>query len=110
MTSESDGEALSATRGLCRLLKRDGLDPAAVVAAGLLRNAAPLSAPAAHPRPFSFNVEGEWKRRARMARGCPHLNEWELGFLRDVTEHRTLTQRQKDTLKAILAKAERGRS
>ena len=106
LASDHDGEVVAAARALVGLLKKGDLDPAGVVSAGLSAVSAPpmLAKPrdrgGVHPRPI--------RERAMMARYAPNLNAWERGFLNDVCNRSGLSQRQESTLKAIIAKAERG--
>ena len=104
LASNHDGEVIAAARAFCSIMKKGNLDPAAVVSAGLTAVALPPpTAPRGAqcgPRPMSARV--------RMARYSPNLNDWERAFLNDMIDRRNLSQRQESTLKAILAKAERG--
>lgn len=102
LSSDRDGEVIAAARGLNRLLRGEGLDPASVIAAGL---AAANTRPApTSPPPFA--AEPLWKRRARMAQACPYLTDWESNFLTGVVGQRGLSEKQEERLRAILAKAE----
>lgn len=51
-----------------------------------------------------------WQQKARWAGLCPALTDWERDFLASIVEQRTLSEKQRDRLGAILAKAERSRS
>lgn len=103
LTSDRDGEVVAAARALVGLLAKGGLDPGSIVAAGLAAEVSsnlsngPMAAPVYH---------GAWQHRARMARLSPYLNDWERGFLADILKHGSLSARQQDKLKAILAKSE----
>lgn len=113
MSSDIDGEALAATRAICRQLGKHGLSPASVVEAGLLRDER-----AAHERPVFFRDPATFRtpplkphqRTAYMARGFAELlNEWELSFLESMIGRREITPRQQDALNGIASKIERGR-
>jgi hypothetical protein len=87
LASNHDGEVVAAARALCGLLQKGGLDPSAVIAAGL--------------------SGGERDRYGAAAvRLSPYLNDWERDFLSDVVGWSSLSARQEATLKAILAKSE----
>lgn len=111
LTSDVDGEALGATRALCRLLGKHGLEPAAVLNEGLLRSTAKSEAGFASGSPAAMrpcDVTRSHQRTALMARGFKDLlTDWELGFLDSVVYLRTLSPKQQDRFNAICAKIDR---
>ena len=107
LTSDHDGEVVAAARALCGLLAKGGLDPSSVIASGLAREVQPNFAPVQVPTQGHC---GSWQQRARMARLSPRLNDWERGFLADITGQGSMSQRQESKLNAIIKKVEGLRS
>jgi hypothetical protein len=103
LASNHDGEVVAAARALCGLLQKGGLDPSAVIAAGLSGGERDRYGAAAVR---SVDARRPWRERARRARLSPYLNDWERDFLSDVVGWSSLSARQEATLKAILAKSE----
>lgn len=100
LASDKDGEALAATRALCRLLDKHGLSPAVVVAAGL------AVAPSREPEPALLSTSHQ--RLARMALSFTQLlTDWEVEFLQSITRLRTISPKQWDRLNAIKDKLDR---
>ncbi len=66
LASDNDGEVVAAARALVCLLKKADLDPAVVVAAGLLATPTPpmpQRLPSGHPRPLhARTVKGDFSR------------------------------------------------
>jgi hypothetical protein len=109
MASPVDGEALGATRALCRLLERHGLDPATVIGAGLLQT--PASAPARRvtgPVPVRPLRPHQLAARQCLAFG-EMLTDWEREFCASVADLRSLSTKQQAQLNVIAVRAERGR-
>lgn len=106
LASHHDGEVVAAARPLVGILRKGDLDPASVVSAGLTEHS-PAPAISVSPCRYPPGFSRPWNDRARMARSCPRLNDWERGFLGDICHLRTLTAGQESKMKAILAKAER---
>lgn len=105
LTSDKDGEALNAARALVRLLDQHGMDPAAVIGAGL---AQPVAA-SMPPRSAACNF-GRHQFQARLCAGFPqYLTSWESNFLASIARQRTITAKQRDRLNEIIAKIERER-
>lgn len=102
LTSNHDGEVVAAARALCMLLKKRNLDPASVVSAGLAAIVSP-AAPECSRRGVSLSL---WER-ARAALQSHSLNDWERNFVSDICSRRKLSPRQEETLRSIVAKAER---
>lgn len=98
--SDQPGEVAAALNAIGRLL------PAGMGVPDLIERslATSLPSPLSSEQPRCNAVD--WKRRARMARLSPHLNDWERGFLTDVIAKASLTQRQESKLRAILFKSE----
>lgn len=108
LRSDQDGEALAAVRAVCRQLDRYGLDPAAVLAAGL--GGPPKLPPRRSEPPKPAEVLLPHQRTAMMAAAFPELlTEWEQEFVNSIAGRRSITGRQRDTLNAIASKVERGR-
>ena len=100
LSSDQPGEVAAALNAIGRLL------PAGMSVPDLIeRTLASSPSPPLVPVKPRYNAV-DWKRRARMARLSPHLNDWERGFLTDVIAKASLTQRQESKLKAILFKSE----
>lgn len=109
LTSDNDGEALSAARALCRLLNQHGLDPAGVVGAGLVGRFA-TNCPDAPKGPAPVSILRPHQIGARMCLAYPELlTDWERGFLRNVAEAGSISDRQRSRLNTIASKIERTR-
>ena len=107
MTSDKDGEVLAAARATCRILALHKISPADVFRAALEpRIAPPTPTPRSKP---AYTSEMPWRQRARWAGLCPALTDWERNFIASVIELRTMSYKQENRLKAIIAKAERSR-
>jgi hypothetical protein len=105
LSSDQDGEVVSAARALCRTLASSGLDIHAVAAvvehATLVSTAAPR---AAEPPP------SDWQGAVRWLASRPHLlNQWEIGFITSLQGWTgdELTDAQMKKLDAIYAKVQR---
>lgn len=107
LLSDTPGEVVAALNAIGRMLPNgitvpdlieQSLSPVVVVAG-------PVST-----APSPVNLDPAWRRRARMARYSPHLNDWEVGFLNDMIGERYPSARQEAKLNAIFAKSERPRS
>ncbi len=108
LTSGNDGEALGATRALCRLLDQHGLDPAGVVAAGLVGRSAPKRVITQQPEPVSILRPHQLNARTCLA--YPELlDDWEHSFLGNVAEAGSISDRQQSRLNTIASKIERNR-
>ena len=107
LLSDTPGEVVAALNAIGRMLPNgitvpdlieQSLSPVVVVAG-------PVST-----APSPVNLDPAWRRRARMARYSPHLNDWEVGFLNDMIGERYPSARQEAKLNAIFANSERPRS
>jgi hypothetical protein len=103
LASDHDGEVVNAARSLCGLLRKGGLEPSEVIAAGLLGQEKSVG----ERQGPSF--KRPWRERARMASYSPNVTPWEREFLASIVNRSALTERQESTLRAILRKAEGGR-
>ncbi len=101
LQSDKPGEVVAAVGAIGRLLHNETLSD--VIERGV--GPAPLPRPA--PASPTFVYRGDWKYRARMVQCCPHLTEWERGFVADIIHLSSLSDRQESRLKAIFRKSER---
>lgn len=107
LLSDKPGEVAAAINAIGRLLPK-GMTVPDLIEQSLRSDpdhAAPVST-----APSPVNLDPAWRRRARMARYSPHLNDWEVAFLEDMISERYPSVRQEAKLKAIFAKSEGPRS
>lgn len=107
LLSDKPGEVAAAINAIGRLLPKGMTVPDLIEQSlrsdphrpGLVTNA-----------PSPVNLDPAWRRRARMARYSPYLNEWEISFLDSMIGQRSPSVRQEAKLKTIFAKSEGPRS
>jgi hypothetical protein len=116
LQSDQDGEVVSAARAVSRILQKGNLDLTAVIRRGLAPPkpsiADALSAFPDAPRrgPESFDIRTRHVVIVRMCEAYSDLlNDWEREFLASLRHQRSITEKQRDRLKAIEVKIERRR-
>ncbi len=112
MGSPIDGEALGATRAVCRVLGKHRLEPAGVIANGLaVQPFGPKSETSSDlpPMPARWSMLPllpllPWERKAKQLLSAPGLlSVWERGFLVDVAKRLNPSPKQLDTIDQIAA-------
>lgn len=103
LLSDKPGEVAAAIHAIGRMLP-NGMTVPDLIEQSMVTCAA--STPPSSPWPVK--LDPAWRRRARMARYSPHINDWERGFLDDVISWQSLSARQEATLKTMLVKSEGG--
>lgn len=107
LLSDKPGEVAAAINAIGRLLPKGITVPDLIEQS--LRSEPNRSTPLSTV-PSPVNLDPAWRRRARMARYSPHLNNWEVSFLDSMIGERSPSVRQEAKLKAIFAKSEGPRS
>ncbi len=106
LASPQDGEVLGAARALCRLFGKQGLEPADVVGAGLVKSLS--TSTSAQPAPVS--ILRQHQVGARQCLAYPNLlSDRELEFLGNIAAARAISDKQFRWLQTIAAKVERAR-
>lgn len=100
LTSSQPGEAAAALLAIGRML------PTGVTVPDLIERSLAAQTDPLPTAPSPVNLDPAWRRRARIARYSPHLNEWEISFLDNIICERSLSVRQEAKLKAIFVKSE----
>jgi hypothetical protein len=116
LQSDQDGEVVSAARAVGRILQKGNLDLPALIRRGLAPPKPSIAdvlsvfpdAPRRGPEPYDLRTRHQ--TTVRMCQAFSDLlNDWEREFLSSLAHQQSVTDRQRERLKAIEAKIERRR-